>query len=457
MKAQTKLMTQGSVSRHLLEFSVPIFVGQLFQQLYNTFDALIVGNFLDSNALAAVSSAGYLIFFFIGFFMGLSMGAGVVISNYIGAQDSKKVEVAVHTTVALGLITSLLLTVLGVFLAPWILRLMDTPEVLMEDSVAYFRIYFAGAAGSIMYNIFVGILRAAGDGKNPLYFLIISSIVNVLLDLLFIAVFNMGVGSAALATVISQFLSAWLCLRLLMKADADYRVKIKNIRFDVPMLGKIINFGVPAGIQNSVIGLANVVVQSNINHFGPMAMAGHGAYSKIEGFAFLPITSFTMSMTTFIGQNMGAREYKRVRQGSVFGTLCCVLAAELIGVCIFFFAKPLIMAFDRTESAVEFGIGRARVCALFYCLLAFTHAFSSILRGEGKSFVPMVIMLMFWCVFRVSLLTLWEHYSRTIQAVNWIYPITWSLSSIAFVIYYIIFNPLKKLEGKVEKENQHGI
>lgn len=452
MKAQTKLMTTGSVSRHLLEFSVPIFVGQLFQQLYNTFDALIVGNFLDSNALAAVSSAGYLIFFFIGFFMGLSMGAGVVISNYIGAQDKNKIEIAVHTTVAMGLVTSLLLTVVGVFLAPFILRLMDTPEVIMEDSVLYFRIYFAGAAGSIMYNIFVGILRAAGDGKNPLYFLIISSIVNVLLDLLFIAVFHLGVGSAALATVISQFLSAWLCLRLLLKADADYKINIRKIRFDFPMLGKIINFGVPAGIQNSVIGLANVVVQSNINYFGPMAMAGQGAYSKIEGFAFLPITSFTMSMTTFIGQNMGAKEYKRVKKGAAFGTICSVFAAELIGLLIFLFAKPLIMAFDRTPEAVQFGVDRARVCALFYCLLAFTHAFSSILRGEGKSMVPMIIMLMFWCVFRVSLLSLWEHYSRTIQAVNWIYPITWSLSSLAFTIYYIIFNPLKKLEKSAIKE-----
>ena len=439
-------MTEGSAPKKIIIFAFPIFLGNLFQQLYNTADSLIVGNFLGSNALAAVSSAGNLIFLMIGFFIGLSVGAGVVISNYIGAKDAENTSLAVHTTVALGLVISIILTAIGITLAPVILRLMNTPEDVMSNSVIYFRIYFAGSIGFVMYNTFVGILRAAGDSTHPLYFLIISSVVNIVLDLVFIVGFHLGVGSAALATSISQIVSAVLCMILLLKTKESYRLEIKKIKFNVNILGKVINYGLPAGIQNSVIGFANVLVQSYINVFGEMAMAGHGAYSKIEGFGFLPITSFTMALTTFIGQNMGAKDYKRVKKGAVFGTVCSVTLAEVVGLIIFIFAPQLIRAFDSTPQSLEYGVQRTRVDTLFYFLLAFSHAMASILRGEGKSTVPMVIMLMFWCIVRVTILSVSNKYFHSIQVVNWVYPITWALSSIAYIFYYLIANPLKRLE-----------
>ena len=325
------LMTEGAVWKKIVFFALPLFLGNLFQQLYNTADSLIVGNFLGENALAAVSSSGNLIFLMVGFFSGIAIGAGVVIACYFGAKNYALVEKAVHTTVAFGLAASAVLTALGVWLTPQILVWMATPENVLSESILYLRTYFMGSAGLIMYNISAGILQAVGDSRHPLYYLIISSFVNIILDIVFITVFGMGVEGAALATILSQFISAIICLTHLMRSKDVYRLSPKKIRFDLPMLKIIVQNGLPAGFQNSIIGIANVVVQSNINSFGSMAMAGCGAYSKIEGFAFLPITSFTMALTTFVGQNIGAKEYARVRRGARFGIICSMTIAELIG------------------------------------------------------------------------------------------------------------------------------
>ena len=450
-RSQKNLMTEGSIWKKIVTFAIPVFLGSLFQQLYNTVDSLIVGNFIGSSSLAAVSSAGNLIFLLIGFFYGLSMGAGVVIAAYIGAKDAQNTKIAVHTTVFVGLISSVLLTLIGIFFSPLILRLMGTPEEVMTDSVNYFRIYFAGATSFIMYNIFVGILQAAGDSRHPLYFLIISSVLNILLDLLFIGVFKQGVGSAALATVISQTVSTLLCMIQLLKTKEDYRLEIKSIKPASRTLLKILKFGIPSGIQNSIIGFANVVVQSYINYFGAMAMAGSGAYSKIEGFAFLPITSFCMAVTTFTSQNLGARNFDRMKKGARFGTICSTTLAEIIGLITWIFAPTLIKAFDSTPEVLVYGIQRARTCALFYCLLAYSHSMAAILRGSGKAVVPMVVMMVCWCIIRVSILAVSGLFIRTIEVVNWVYPITWCLSSITFTIYYITtynktFDSSKSLE-----------
>lgn len=429
------LMSEGVIWKKIVFFAMPLFLGNLFQQLYNTADSLIVGNFLGSNALAAVSSSGNLIFLMVGFFNGIAVGAGVVIARYFGARDIDSMQKAIHTTIAFGLVSSVILTILGVLLAPQILEMMDTPSNVLPESITYFRIYFAGSLGLVMYNIFVGILQAIGDSRHPLYYLIVSSIINIVLDIVFIVFFHMGVGSAAFATILSQFISAFLCLYQLMRTKEEYHVSLKAIRFHKDMLGLIIRYGLPSGIQNSIIAIANVVVQSNINAFGEMAMAGCGAYSKIEGFAFLPITSFTMALTTFVGQNLGAKEYERTKKGAKFGTLCAMILAELIGVVIFLFAPILTAAFSQDPVVIEFGTDRARIAALFYCLLAYSHSISAILRGAGKSMIPMVIMLAFWCVVRVSVLTLTMHWIHSIDLVYWIYPLTWSLSSIAFFYY----------------------
>lgn len=430
------LMTEGPIWKKITFFAIPIFLGNLFQQMYNTADSLIVGNFLGSNALAAVSSSGNLIYLMIGFFSGIALGAGVVIARYFGARDQENVEKAVHTTVAFGIVASVILTIVGVFFAPQILIWMKTPENVMPESTTYFRVYFMGSAGFVMYNMFVGILQAVGDSKHPLYYLILSSVINVVLDLLFIAGFGMGVEGAALATDISQVVSAVSCMIQLMRCKTEYRLVLRRIRFEWDILKQIVRFGLPSGFQNSIIAIANVVVQSNINSFGEMAMAGCGAYSKIEGFGFLPITSFTMALTTFVSQNLGARDYERTKKGARFGIICAVVLAELIGIIIFIAAPVFTAAFDRTPEVIVFGTERARTAALFYCLLAYSHSVAAVLRGAGKSVIPMIVMMIFWCVIRVSVLTGISFVYPSIVVVYWIYPLTWTLSSIAFFIYY---------------------
>ena len=437
MPAKATLMTEGSIEKHLISFAVPLFLGNLFQQLYNTADSLIVGNFLGSEALASVSSSSNLIFLMIGFFNGIAIGAGVVIARAFGAGDHKALHTAIHTTVAFGIATGIILTLLGVLLAPQILIWMGTPEAILARSVTYFRIYFLGGIHLVLYNVCVGILQSVGDSRHPLYYLMISSIVNIVLDLVFVAGFHMGVGSAAAATAISQLVSMILCFIRLCRTDDVYRVTLTDIRFDRAMLGKIIRNGLPAGCQNSIIAFANVIVQTNINSFGEIAVAGQGVYAKIEGFGFLPITCFAMALTTFISQNLGAGEFDRAKKGARFGILCSTLLAEVIGL-IIFLAAPLLMAlFDRNPEVIASGVGRAQADCLFYCLLAFSHCIAGIMRGAGKASVPMVVMLVSWCIIRVIYITVTIHFIPSIQVIYWAYPITWTISSIIFLIYFL--------------------
>ncbi len=435
---KTTLMTEGSIGRKIIAFALPLFLGNLFQQLYNTADSLIVGNFLGSNALAAVSSSGNLIFLMVGFFHGIAAGAGVVIARYYGARELKSVKKAVHTTIAFGLAAGIFLTIAGVLLTSHILIWMGTPADVLPESTVYFRIYFMGSLSFVMYNVFVGILQSVGDSRHPLVYLIVSSVINILLDLLFVGVLGFGVGAAAFATILSQFISAFLCLfRLIFKSPEDYQVSLRLIRFDLPMLKQIIANGLPAGFQNSIIALANVVVQSNINKFGKMAVAGCGAYSKIEGFGFLPITCFSLALTTFISQNLGAKQYERAKKGARFGILCSITMAEVVGIFIYFTIPILISAFNSTPEVIAYGTTQARTVTLFYFLLSFSHCIAGILRGAGKASVPMITMLCFWCIVRVSYITLIVRFIPVINVIFWAYPLTWSLSSIVFLIYFL--------------------
>lgn len=435
--SKTTLMTEGSIWKKIIAFAIPLFLGNLFQQLYNTADSLIVGNFLGSEALAAVSSSGSLIFLLVGFFNGIAIGAGVVIGRFYGARQIEKVQKAIHTTIAFGLAAGAALTVIGVLLTPQLLLWMGTPDDVLPNSIIYFRIYFCGSLAFVLYNIFVGILQSVGDSRHPLIYLIISSVVNILLDLLFVGVFRFGVGSAALATIISQFASAILCLILLSKSPEDYRVHFRKIRFDFFFLKQIIQNGLPSGFQNSIISIANVVVQANINSFGKMAMAGCGAYSKIEGFGFLPITCFAMSMTTFISQNLGAGKYDRAKNGARFGILCSVITAELVGLLIYGLAPVLIAAFNNDPQVVAFGTTQARTVTLFYFLLAFSHCVAGILRGAGKAIVPMLVMMCCWCIIRITYISIAVKIIPVINVIFWAYPLTWTLSSIVFLIYFL--------------------
>jgi putative MATE family efflux protein len=430
-------LTEGPIWKRLVAFAIPLFLGNLFQQLYNTADSLIVGNFLGSDALAAVSSSGSLIFLMVGFFNGISLGAGVVIARYFGAKDDELVQRAVHTTIAFGFVAGALLMGIGLVLAPQMLRWMGTPADVMVNSTVYFRVYFCGSIAFVLYNACVGILQSVGDSRHPLYYLIVSSVLNIVLDLVFVGVFGFGVGSAALATIISQFVSAVLCLFRLCRVNEIYRVSLRRIRFDMPMMRQIVANGLPAGVQNSIISFANVVVQSNINQFGKMAVAGCGAYAKIEGFGFLPITCFALSMTTFISQNLGAKEYERAKKGAVFGVICSMVLAEIVGIVINRTAPWLIAAFSQTPEVIEFGTLQARTVTLFYCLLAFSHCVAGIMRGAGRATVPMFVMMCCWCIIRVLYITVTVHFIPQIQVVFWAYPITWTLSSIVFLFFLL--------------------
>lgn len=432
----TRDMTKGNPYSHMVAFAMPVLLSQIFQQLYNTADTFIVGKFLGTDALAAVSSSGTLIFLLISFFMGTSMGAGVVISRYFGAGDGENISRAVHTNIAFGLVSSVILTVFGVAFTPTFLTWMKTDPSVLPQATEYFRYYFLGATAMIMYNVCRGIMNAVGDSSRPLYYLIFSSVLNVGLDVLFVGVFGWGVWSAAIATVISQAASVVLCCIQLMKKGQIYSVSLRKIRFHKDMMKEIIRYGLPSGIQNSVIGFANVMVQTQINSFGKFATAGYGVHAKIEGFAFLPITSFNMATTTFISQNLGAREFDRAKKGARFGILAATVAAEVIGVLNYVFAPALVGFFDSTPEVLDLGVRQARTVALFYCLLAFSHAIAAICRGAGKAFVPMTIMLSVWCVFRIAYIEAVVHLFRDISYIYWAYPITWGISSIIYMIYY---------------------
>ena len=430
-----KNLTEGRPLNLLFFFALPMVAGNLFQQLYNMVDTAVVGKFVGEDAVAAVGSSFPIVFLSVAVASGLSMGCTVVVSQLFGAGRIHEMKTTISTAIISLGVLGLLIMGLGTLLAGPLLQLLGTDPDIMADSRTYLQIYFGGAVFLFLYNTLNGIYNAQGDSKTPLIFLMISSLTNIVLDLLFIGVFHTGVGGAAVATILSQFVSAGLCLLQLTCTRQSWRIQLRRIRFYRPVLGQILRFGLPAGLQNSIISFANVVVQSNINAFGEMAMAGCGAYSKIEGFGFLPITSFAMALTTFVGQNLGAGEYERVKKGARFGVLSAVVLAELIGAVVFLFAPALIAAFDSTPEVVRFGVEKSRTAGLFFFLLAYSHSMAAILRGAGNAVIPMVVMLVFWCIVRVTFLTITVPLTQSIQMVYWVYPLTWLLSSVTFFLY----------------------
>ena len=450
-RQQAMDMTKGSPYGNILRFALPVFLSQVFQQLYNTADTFIVGKYLGTDALAAVSSSGNLIFLMISFFEGLALGAGIVISRYFGAGQKDRVLRAIHTDLALGIASGIFLTVVGVLMTPTFLVWMNTDPEVLPLAIEYFRYYFFGALFLVLYNICRGIMNALGDSRRPLYYLIFSSLLNVVLDVLFVGVFRLGVWSAALATVISQAASVVLCLVYLCKRSFAYRVELRKIGFAPDILGEIIRYGLPSGVQNSVIGLANVVLQSQVNSFGKMAMAAFGTQAKIEGFAFLPITGFNMALTTFIGQNLGAKEYDRAKKGARFGIAAAVVLAELIGIAYYFLSPYIIALFDNTPEVVALGTMHARSTSLFYFLLAFSHSVAAVCRGAGKAFVPMSVMLSVWCVLRLAYVMAIMQFVGEIGYIYLAYPITWTISSVIYLLYYHFSDWVHGFERKERK------
>ena len=449
MESKKISLIEGNAKIGMLKFAFPIFLGQVCQQLYNVVDAIVVGNYVGQNALAAVTSTGALIFLLVGFFGGMFSGVGVIISRYFGANDEKKIKKAVGTAVSFGLISGIILTIVGTLLTPTLLRLMGTPDNVFQDSSIYIRTYFTGILFVVMYNTACGIFQAVGDSKRPLYYLVISAVINVVLDILFVGFFNMGVIGAAIATVISQGTSAFLAFFRLARIDSIYKVTLKDICIEKSILKGMINIGLPSGIQNSVIAFANVVVQSSVNAFGAVVMAGNGAYIKLEGFAFIPVTAFSMAITTFVSQNIGAENFDRVKDGARFGIIFSCVCAELIGLVIFVLAPYLISIFGNNPEVIAVGTQRAHLNALFYFLLSFSHCISGVLRGAGRSKIPMLTMLICWCVIRVSYIKIATYFINNVAVVFWAYPITWFLSSTVFLIYYKKSNWLEECKNKM--------
>lgn len=429
-------MTTGSIWRHIVSFAVPMLFGLIFQQLYNTVDTYVVGNFVGKDALAAVGSAGPIINTLVGFFAGLSTGASVVIARLFGAHDNENLSKAVHTTMVLTLFMAVLFTVLGNIMIPFMLKLMKTPEDVVASSTIYLRIYFSGVIGLMVYNMGAGILRAVGDSRRPLYFLIFSAIVNIVGDLVLVLVFDMGVAGVAYATILSQCLSAVLILLVLMRAEGSYRLSLKKLRLDMPMLKSIMKIGLPAAIQSTITSFSNVFVQSYINRFGSACMAGWSVYGKLDSLAMLPMMSIGMASTTFVGQNLGAGDTPRAKKGIRTALTMSLCSTSILLAVLMIFARPLLTIFTQEPDVLTFGRMFVMYISPFYLFSCVNDIMASSLRGAGQSKAPMIFMLSCYVAFRQVYLFVASRLSDSALTVGMGYPIGWMLCATCQVIYY---------------------
>lgn len=450
LKRRDTDMTEGSIPRLLISFALPLMIGNVFQQLYNTVDSVVVGNYVSKQALAAVGCTGPIINTLFGLFGGLAAGAGVVISQFYGAHDRDKLHKAVQTTITMSLIMCVLLTLLGVWLTPFMLELMSTPEDVMADATEYLRIYFWGVSGVIMYYIGAGILRAVGDSTRPLYFLIFSALTNTILDIVFVKYFSMGIAGAAIATIIAQFLSAILVMLLLIRSKADYRVDCRDLHMTGSILSKICVIGIPSALQLAITAFSNVFVQSYINRFESSCMAGWTACNKVDSFAMLPMMSLSVAITTFVGQNLGAGKYDRAKSGAKSGLVIGLIIMIFVLTPLCIFAPQIVTLFNREPEVVEFGGLFIRLISPFYLMFAINQVYSGALRGAGDTRSTMFIMLGSFVVFRQIYLFAVYKLGGGIDAIVLGYPAGWVLCSILLLIYYYRGGWLKKLQAAEE-------
>lgn len=437
MNEQTKttMMTEGSVVKNILFFSVPLILGNLLQQLYNTVDSVIVGNYVGSNALAAIGSSTSLVYLLIAFSQGVSVGAGVVISQRLGQKNKEGVQISVHTALALSGILGMILTVGGILFSKEILLWMNTPEEVLTDAVKYLRLYSAGMVFNVVYNMAAGILNAAGNSRRSLGYLAIASVTNLILDLVFIVGMKTGIAGAAIATNIGQMISCLLAIWFLVRTQTDYKVYLNKIKIHKSTAGLIIKIGLPTGFQNMVISLSNILVQSSVNSFGANAMAGFGAYMKVDGFNVLPVTSFGMAATTFVGQNFGAGKLERVKRGMWMTLGIGILYTITTGVLLLTFSETIMHLFSNDPAVIAYGQQAMRFFCPFYWVLSILHALSGTVRGTGKSIPPMIVLLISLCLFRV----LWVQFVMpniaSIEGIFMLYPISWTIGSGLMILY----------------------
>ena len=435
MNESTDLIN-GKIWKAILWFSIPMLVGNLFQQLYNTVDSYVVGNFVSSGALAAVGQSTPIINTLVGFFTGLATGAGVVIAQYFGGYHLNKMKKAIHTSIALTLILCVLFTILGIGLSKQILILIGSPDSVMAPASLYLRIYFGGISFVCIYNMGSGILRAVGDSKTPLYYLIVASIINIILDFVFVLYFHMGVAGAGWATFIAQGISALLVMIKLVFSKEIYKVEFKDISIDMPILKKIIEIGIPTALQQSIVSFSNVIVQSYINSFGANAVAGYTSYVKIDGFLQLPIQSFAMAITTFTGQNIGAHAIDRVKKG-LRTTMAMTFGVTTMGVLIIYiFGEQLVGIFSSDPEVIKYGYLMARIFAAGYLTLPVIQIISGALRGVGLSNIPMYFMVGTFVFLRQIYLAIAVPLTHNIGIVFAGWPVTWVICMISLLIYY---------------------
>ena len=441
---QTDILT-GSIPRQLLAFFLPIWFGTLFQQLYNTADTLIVGNFVGTNALAAVGATGAFVNLLVGLFVGLCSGAGVVVAQSYGARDLDAVDRQVHTSLVFSVVIGALLTVVGLLTAEPVLRLMGTPEEILGDAALYLRIYFLGMIPQILYNMGTNILRAAGDSKRPLYFLIVASLVNIVLDIVFIAVFHWGVAGAALATILSQVASAVRTLLCLAGSQGmPWHLAAAKLRMERTILVAICMIGIPAAAQSALYNISNMMIQSCMNGFGTDTIAAWGVYGKIDFIFWMTINSLGISITTFAGQNFGARQYDRVRRGTRICLGMAAAAALEISVVFFLGAGPLFRLFSQDPEVIAVGVDMMHVLVPAYITYVCIEILSGALRGCGDVRVPTLITVVCGCGLRILWLVTAVPRWHTVATVEFSYPITWTLASALFVVYYKKGNWLRR-------------
>lgn len=442
-------ITEGVIWQQILTFFFPILLGSLFQQLYNTADAMIVGKFVGKEALAAVTgSPATLINLIIGFFVGLASGATVIISQFFGAKNEQEVNRTVHTALALSITGGLILTIVGYLLTPTMLHWMSTPADTIQGSTTYLRIYFLGTVPSMVYNIGSGILRAVGDSKRPLYFLIVACLTNIILDLLFVMGCEMGVAGAAIATILSQLVSAVLVVIVLMRSQQAYQLFPKRIRFHGDLMKKVIHIGLPAGLQSVMYGLSVVIIQVNLNTFGTDVVAGNGAWGRMDGIMWMVIDAFAISVTTFVGQNFGAQKFDRMKKGVLQCLAMASAAVILLSAVFLLFGEPLFHLFASEEAVIREGMRVLRMIAPCFILYICAGIFSGAVRGAGDSINPTIMTVFGVGVLRLVWLFAVVPMNNTLEMTLFSYPMTWTVTSIMFVIYYFKGGWLKRCKKK---------
>ena len=446
-------ITEGSIFGQLLLFFFPILFGTFFQQLYNTADAMVVGRFVGKQALAAVGgSTSTLINLLVGFFVGLSSGATVVISQFYGARKADKVHWAVHTSIAFSVIGGIIFMIVGLVGSPWALEAMKTPEDVMGHAVVYIRIYFLGIIVNLVYNMGAGILRAVGDSRRPLYFLIASCFTNIILDVLLVAVLGMGVAGAALATITSQLLSAVLVVRALMKTDDMYKLEWKKVRIDQRMLQRIVRIGIPAGMQSVMYNISNVIIQAGVNTLGTDNVTAWATYGKVDGLYWMMINALGISATTFVGQNFGAGRLDRVRKGAGACMVIGVVLTASVGVVLYNGGHLLVELFTTDQQVQAISMDLLHFMVPTFITYIAIEILSGTLRGVGDAWMPLIITGIGVCAVRVLwIMFVLPHY-HTIIGAAFCYPLTWSLTTVAFVIYYYFFSSLRRWKLKPLKK-----